>query len=140
MPFTKSWPYPVLPQKLLDSMSHPLDYGLAALGVGAGAIVSVTSGGADLGGSMAVGGTFGVVVSKGARGAVRRPGLIKRARRLREILVEYEEAELVRRLDKERALFKQKALRADGFGAQLAAIVEAFRLSEKVLPPDEDDR
>ena len=117
-------------QRLVDQISHPMDWAGLAFGVAAGALVSGSISGVDAGGSVLAGGSLGVGVTKSvrasSRGLSRKRRVKKRASGLRAVLQDGGGGDLLDRLNKVSAMYESGALDAKRFEEELVQITDQF--------------
>lgn len=115
---------------------NPWDWVAAGVGGLAGAVVTVTMGGADLGHSIPAGATAAVTVRKAGAAALRGKLLNRRVRRLMGLLKEVGPSvdTLRQRLERELDLFEKGITTPDDLEVQLAAALAEYRVAS-VPPP-----
>ncbi|MGH9753378.1 MAG: hypothetical protein ACREA2_11400 [Blastocatellia bacterium] len=128
-------------EKVLNELSSPWDWVVAALGAAGGAGVTVTTHGADLGTAMATGALVGVALRKAGYASLHRSRLKRRALGFRRELEEYDShserpkpKSLIGQLDRELRLWRRRAISDEEFSSQLDRLIDDFRLFDREPP------
>lgn len=118
--------------RLLDQVTNPWDWAAGITGAAAGAAITIASGGADLGTSIATGFTTGIAARKAGVASLQGRRLRKRAEGLkREIenrsLNNPQLTEIIEELELELSLWESRAISNDDFAKQMDKLIEKCR-------------
>jgi hypothetical protein len=133
-------------ERLLEQISSPWDWAAAAAGAAGGAIITVSSGGADFGTSVTAGAATGLAARKALAASLQRRWLRNRALGLKKELNRYidrseKDSEgyrkvtlLVNELERELSLWESHATASEDLAKQLDLIIQRYRDNLLLIP------
>jgi hypothetical protein len=127
--------------RLRKELAGPWDWVAAGVGAAGGLVVSTTAAGADAGTSAGIGALAAVSARKAGAASLRRFKLKKKAEGLLGILRSYKSDQyssehIIREVDRDRELWKQRVLNHDQFETLLDKHAETYRQLPTVVPPE----